>query len=195
VVETGDVTQLLLAYRDGDSDALDRLVPLVYDDLRRIAHVHARRDRVGQTLNTTALVHEVYLRLVDQTQVKWEDSQHFLSVCARAMRQIVVSNARRRAARKRGGDRLPVTLDEEHAPDAGKEEWFLALDQALDRLAGRNPRLARVVECRYFAGLSEQETADGLGASLRTVQRDWARAKAWLREDLGTGLDGKDTGP
>lgn len=195
MADTGDVTRLLLAYRDGDSGALDRLVPLVYDDLRRIARVHARRDRVGETLNTTALVHEVYLRVVDQTQVKWEDSQHFLSVCARAMRQIVVSNARRRAARKRGGDRPLVTLDEERAPGAGKEAWLLALDRALDRLAGRSPRLARVVECRYFAGLSEKETADALGASLRTVQRDWMRAKAWLREDLGTGLDGKEAGP
>jgi RNA polymerase sigma-70 factor (ECF subfamily) len=185
MADTGEVTRLLLAHRRGDAAAMDDLLPMVYDDLRRIARAHLRRIRGGGTLNATGLVHEVYLRLVDQTQVGWEDRQHFLSVCARAMRQIVISNARRHAAAKRGGGDQRVTFDEEQISDSQQAKWLLSLDQALDRLATKNERLARVVECRYFAGLSEQETADALGASLRTVQRDWKRARAWLREDLG----------
>jgi len=183
----GDVTQLLHAYRDGDREALDRLVPILYDDLRRIARAHVNRGPSGHTMQTTALVHEAYLRLVDQSQANWEDRQHFLSVCARAMRQIVISNARKHAAAKRGGGERPATWNDEVARDPGRAEWLLDLDEALERLARRDSRLARVVECRYFAGYTEQETAEALGASLRTVQRDWMRAKAWLREDLGAG--------
>ena len=185
MAEAGDVTQLLMAYRGGDRDALDRLVPIVYDDLRRIARAHVHRGPAGHTLQTTALVHEAYLRLVDQSQANWEDRQHFLSVCARAMRQIVISSARKHAAAKRGGGARPVTWDDEGARAPSRSEWLIDLDEALERLARRDARLARVVDCRYFAGYSEQETAEAVGASLRTVQRDWMRAKAWLREDLG----------
>jgi RNA polymerase sigma factor (TIGR02999 family) len=186
--ESGDVTQLLIAFREGDRQAFDRLVPIVYDDLRRIARAHLRRSRRGQTMNTTGLVHEAYLRLVDQTQANWEDRQHFLSVCARAMRQIVISNARRSSAAKRGGGERQVTLNEEQIAEARHAERLITIDRALDRLAARNERLAQVVECRYFAGLTEEETAEAMGSSLRTVQRDWMRARAWLREDLGGDL-------
>ena len=183
----GDVTQLLVAYQEGDRAAFDRLVPLVYDDLRRIARAHLRRGRAGHTLDTTALVHEAWLRLVDQSGARWEHRQHFLSVCARAMRQIIISSARRHAAAKRGGSERDVTLDEERVSDRSRAERLLALDRALDRLADRNERMARVVECRYFAGMTEEETAQALETSLRTVQREWLRARAWLREDLGGG--------
>lgn len=185
MAETGEVTRLLVAYRQGDREAFDRLVPLVYDDLRRIAHAHIRRSSGNdrRSLDTTGLVHEAYLRLVDQTQASWEDRQHLLAVCAVAMRQIVVSDARRRAAQKRGGDRQ-ATLDEDSLSDTRDVEQILEIDQALDGLARRSERMARVVECRYFAGLGEQETADALGMSLRSVQREWMKARAWLREAL-----------
>jgi len=182
--EAGDVTHLLHAFRDGEADALDRLLPILYRDLRRIARSHVRRGPSGHTLNTTALVHEAYLRLVDQTRAEWQDRQHFLSVCARAMRQIVISNARKHSAEKRGGGEKPVSLNEEIAGAPDRDEWLLELDRALEKLGSHNERMARVVECRYFAGYSEQETADALGTSLRTVQRDWMRARAWLREEL-----------
>ncbi|HXV75964.1 MAG TPA: sigma-70 family RNA polymerase sigma factor [Candidatus Polarisedimenticolaceae bacterium] len=193
--DPGEVTRLLVAYREGDREAFDRLVPLVYQDLRRIARAHLRRMRAGHTLDTTGLVHEAYLRMVDQTRAEWVDRQHFLSVCARAMRQIVVSNARRHGAAKRGGGDRRVTLDEERIAEARRAEWLVALDRALERLGSHNERLVRVVECRYFAGLSEQETAAALDSSLRTVQRDWTRARAWLREELGGQTDGMDSGP
>ncbi len=170
---------------DGDREAFDRLVPLIYDDLRRIAGSHLRRVGGDRTLNTTGLVHEAWLRMVDQTRAGWEDRNHFLSVCAVAMRQIVISDARRRQAAKRGGGEKQVTLDEGSVSGDTDAEWLLALDRALDRLAAHSEKLARVVECRYFAGLTEQETAEATGASLRTVQRDWKRARAWLREELG----------
>ena len=185
MADPGEVTRLLVAYRDGDQHAFERLVPIVYDDLRRIARAHLRRKRAGHTLDTTVLVHEAYLRLVDQSQANFEDRKHFLSVCARAMRQIIISNARKHAAAKRGGGERRVTLEEDRLGGGQDAEWLLNLDRALERLAGRSERLARVVECRYFAGLSEEETAEALGTSLRTVQRDWTRARAWLREDLG----------
>ncbi len=180
----GEVTELLRAVGEGEKNAFEQLVPIVYEDLRRIAHAHLRRHKKG-ALNTTGLVHEAYLRLVDQTRAQYEDRQHFLSVSARAMRQIIISNARRQAALKRGGVEQPVTYEEGQVASEGQAEWFLTLDRALDRLAERNPRLAKVVECRYFAGLSEQETAEAMGSSVRTVQRDWMRARAWLREELG----------
>ena len=183
--QAGDVTQLLFAFREGDREAFDRLVPLVYTDLRRIARAHLRGGKSGQTLNTTGLVHEAYLRMVDQTKAQWEDRNHFLAVCAVAMRQIVISNARRRAAAKRGGDEQRVTLDEGRVSEDRDATWLLELDRALDKLAEHNERLARVVECRYFAGLTEVETAEATGSTLRTVQRDWTRARAWLREELG----------
>ena len=181
----GDVTQLLVAFREGDKVAFEQLVPLVYDDMRKIARGHLRRHRRGETMNTEVLVHEAYLRLVDQTRAEYADRSHFYAVCACAMRQIIVSYARRKNAEKRGGKERDATLDEEHHVDTDQATFLLDLDRALERLEARHPRMARVVECRYFAGLSEEETAKALDTSLRTVQREWTRARAWLRRDLG----------
>jgi RNA polymerase sigma factor (TIGR02999 family) len=181
---THDVTELLLAHGRGDAAAFDRLVGLVYDDLRRLARGQLRRMRPGQTLDTTALVHEAYVRLVDQRRVPWQDRGHFLAVTATAMRQILIDYARARTRHKRGGGAVPATLDEAQIGVAGDAEALLEINRALERLGEIDPRLVRVVECRYFAGYSEQETATALGVSLRTAQRDWLRARAWLREAL-----------
>lgn len=183
------VTQLLIAYRDGDREAFDRLVPMVYDDLRRIARRQLRRGRPGHTLDTTGLVHEAYLKLVDPAKVDWQDRGHFLAVSARAMRQVIIGYARKRSAEKRGGGERPVTLDEAHIAIDEQADKLLALDRALERLGKRDERLARVVECRFFAGLSEEETAQAVGVSLRTAQRDWMRARAWLKEELRGGVE------
>ncbi|MET0552963.1 MAG: sigma-70 family RNA polymerase sigma factor [Vicinamibacteria bacterium] len=180
----GELTELLRAYAGGDAGAFDRLVPLVYDDLRRVARQQLRRGTRGVVLDTTALVHEVWFKLSDGGAVPWQDRGHFLAVSARAMRQVIVDEARRRNAGKRGGGQADAVLDEGRVAAAGDAFQVLAIDQALDRLAARSPRLARVVECRFFAGLGEEETAEALGVSLRTVQREWTRARAWLREDL-----------
>lgn len=184
IQKKGDVTQLLLAYRHGDRGAFDRLVPLVYDDLRRIARRQLGRGNPDGVLDTTSLVHESYLKLVDGGRVEWQDRCHFLGVAARAMRQVVVTYARRRGAAKRGGGSVQTTLDEGIVSIDSQAEWLMALDTALSRLGEKNPRLAQVVECRFFAGLSEEETATALGVSLRTAQRDWMRARAWLQEEL-----------
>lgn len=183
---TGEVTQLLRAYGQGDREAFDRILPMVYDDLRRIARGRLGRGKPDQVLDTTALVHESYLKLVDQSAADYQDRSHFLAVAARAMRQVVVDFARRRGAAKRGGGGIQTTLQEGHVLIAGQAEQVLALDQALTRLGSRSPRLAQVVECRFFAGLSEEETAAALGVSLRTAQREWMRARAWLQEELGS---------
>lgn len=179
-----DVTSLLVAYRQGDRGAFDRLMPLVYDDLRRIARRHLRRSSPGQTLDTTSLVHEYYLKMLDQTRLQAQDRSHFLAISARAMRQVIIDHARRRAAAKRGGGQEKMTLDESRIALEEQAEWLLGLDQALTRLGEHNQRLSQVVECRFFAGLSEEETAEALGVSLRTAQRDWMRARAWLKEEL-----------
>jgi RNA polymerase sigma factor (TIGR02999 family) len=180
----GELTELLRAYAAGDAAAFDRLVPLVYEDLRRVARGQLRKGGRGALLDTTALVHEVWFKLVDGRDVSWQDRGHFLAVSARAMRQVVVDQARRQGAAKRGGGEVHAVLDEGRVAAAEDAFQVLAIDQALDRLAARSPRLARVVECRFFAGLGEEETAEALGVSLRTVQREWMRARAWLREDL-----------
>ena len=180
-----DITELLLAHGGGDAAALDRLVPLVYDDLRRIARGQLRRRRPGDTLNTTGLVHEAYVRLVDQTRASWRDRGHFFAVSAIAMRQIVVDHARRRMRAKRGGDRVTVPLDDVQEPAAREAGRILEIDEALEKLAKVDRRLVQVVECRYFAGLTEEETAAALGVSVRTAQREWFKARAWLRAELG----------
>jgi RNA polymerase sigma factor (TIGR02999 family) len=185
VVVTADITGLLLAHRGGRSDALDQLVPLVYDDLRRVARAQLRRHRPGDSLNTTGLVHEAYVRLVDQSRASYRDRGHFFAVCAIAMRQILVDYARRRGRQKRGGDQLMVPLDEAADPAAGEAARLLDIDAALQKLEQHNPRLARVVECRFFAGLTEEETAEALDSSVRTAQREWFKARAWLRAELG----------
>ena len=180
-----DITQLLNDVRDGRAGALDRLVPVVYDDLRRVARAQLRGRRPGDSLDTNALVHEAYLRLAEQSRAEWNDRGHFFAVSAVAMRQIVVDHARRRARLKRGGDRVMVPLDHTAEPAAREAEHVLEIDAALTRLAALDPRLARVVECRFFAGLSEEETAAALGISVRTAQREWYKARAWLRAELG----------
>lgn len=180
----GEVTLLLRALREGERDAFDRLVPLVYDELRRLARSQRRRASSGQTLDTTGLVHEAYVKLAAQEGLEVRDRGHFLAVAACAMRQVLVDFARARMAAKRGGGGVRETLDEGMASLDAEVETVLDVDRALERLRAHDERLARVVECRYFAGLDEQETAEALGVSLRTAQRDWMKARAWLREAL-----------
>ncbi len=182
-----DVTELLIAWRDGDRGAFDALVPLLYDDLRRLARAQLRRHMRGMTIDTTGLVHEAFVRLVDGSRVDWQDRGHFLAVSAHAMRQVIIGFARRRTAAKRGGGERPVTFDAARFALDDQATNLLALDEALQALGRRDARLVRVVECRFFAGLSEQETADALGTSLRTAQRSWKRARALLREALEPG--------
>ncbi len=180
----GDITQLLRAYDEGDRSAFDRMVPLVYDELRRLARRHIRRGPRGQTLNTTGLVHEAYLKLAGSPSLHLRDRGHLMAVTACAMRQIMVSRARARLADKRGGGVAAVELEEEKVGFEPAAEWLIDLDRALSGLRSHDERLTRVFECRYFAGLSEEETAEALDISLRTVQRSWMRARAWLRDAL-----------
>jgi RNA polymerase sigma factor (TIGR02999 family) len=173
------ITDLLLRLRDGDPEAMDRLLPLVYEQLHRIAHRHLRAERLDHTLGTTGLVHETYLKLVDQTRAEWRDRTHFYRVASWAMRRILVDYARRHRSHRRGGDLVRVSLDQE-VPLQQRGEFLIALDEALERLATVSQRLSQVVECRYFGGLTEVETAETLGVTARTVQRDWAKARSWL---------------
>jgi RNA polymerase sigma factor (TIGR02999 family) len=179
-----DVTGLLAAWEDGDQDAFDRLVPIVYDNLRRIAHRQLSGEQSGHTLDTTGLVHECYLSLAGSEGLSFLNRRQFYALAATAMRHILVNYARARARGKRGGGRAPVTLDDSiPAPDARADE-LLGLDAALDRLEERDPRLVRLVECRFFAGLTVREAAEALGVSERTAERDWARAKVHLYNEL-----------
>jgi RNA polymerase sigma factor (TIGR02999 family) len=173
------VTHLLHAARAGDDDALDRLFPIVYQELRRLARV-VRRGKASETLNTTALVHEAYLKLVPSADVNWQSRKHFMRVAARAMRQVLVSAARRRHAQKRGGDQVDVTFEEGVHGDTLDLDTLIALDDALARLEALDSRQAQIVECRFFAGLTIEETADALGVSSSTVSRNWRAARAWL---------------
>jgi RNA polymerase sigma factor (TIGR02999 family) len=184
VSENGKITQVLLACREGGHEAFDQLVDLVYDDLRRIAHRQLQRSRPGQLLNTTSLVNEAYLKLVDQSQVAWQDRSHFLAVSARAMRHIIVDATRHRSAAKRGGENVHIDLEQVQVPVEQQAETLLMIDRALDQLAELDERLIQVVECRFFAGFTEEETAAALQVSVRTVQRDWKRARAWLKETI-----------
>jgi RNA polymerase sigma factor (TIGR02999 family) len=179
-----DVTELLHAHGRGESGAFDRVVPLLYQDLRRAARLQLRRLRVGDTLDTTGLVHEAYLRLVDQTRATFHDRGHFLAASAMAMRHILIDHARSRQRDKRGGGRAPDTLDDQTPGIHADADRLLDIDRALERLAAVDPRLVRIVECRFFAGLSEEETAQAVGVSLRTAQRDWLKARALLRQAL-----------
>lgn len=183
--DPGSITRLLHAHRDGERDAFDRLVEAVYGELRRMARQQLRRARPGQTLDTAGLVHDAWARLVDETGIDWQDRSHFFAVAARAMRFVVVDRARRWGAQKRGAGVVPATLDPELVGAAEPAEIVLAVDQAIERLAGFNERLARIVECRFFAGMTDEEIASALDVSSRTVQRDWIRARAWLRRALG----------
>lgn len=182
-----EVTALLLAARGDDREALDRVFAVVYGELRRLAHWHLEAEREGRTLNTTALVHEAYLRLVGPTPVGVEDRHHFFALAAKAMRQIVVDHARRRQAHKRGGGAAPLRIDEIPTTGVAPDEELLALDGALDRLALVDERLARIVEWRFFGGMSEEEIATAVGVSSRTVKRDWRKARAFLFRELSEG--------
>ncbi len=181
-----EVTRLLEAVRAGEDGALDRLVPLVYDELRRIAASYARRERVGHTLQPTALVNEAYMRLADSGDKGWQNRAHVLAVAAQTMRHILVDYARARRAEKRGGDLARVTLDEALAAPA-RDVDLLALDDALARLAALDPELARLVELRYFGGLTIRETSEVLRVSPKTVEREWETAKLWLRREVSGG--------
>lgn len=182
-----DITRLLQRHHAGDREAFDRMVPLVYGQLKAIAHRQlVRGGQRGPVLDTTSLVQEAYLQLVDEAGVDWQDRGHFFAICARAMRRILVDDARKRLAAKRGGGAMEVTLDAEMLADAAEPERLLSIDDALCRLGEFNPRLAQLVECRYFAGMTEAETAEAMQSSLRTVQRDWMRARAWLLRAMET---------
>jgi len=183
-----EITQWLLAWSDGQHDALDHLAPLVYDDLRRLASRYMKRESADHPLQPTALVHEAYLRLIDQHKVKWRNRAHFYGVAASMMRRILVDDARTRRAEKRGGGWERVTLDEELGPAAPRDVDVLALHEALERLAAFDPQQARIVELRYFGGLTIEEAAEVIGISPATVVREWTIAKAWLRADLSAGL-------
>lgn len=188
-LEENDVTttpaELLNELRAGGQEALDRLFPLVYRELRKIAHRHVESRKNG-TLATTELVHEVYLKLVDQSRAQWRDRAHFFALASAAMRHVLVDRARARATRKRGGERRQVTLDDEMLAVDNDAASLLAIDDAIKRLAELEPRLARIVECRFYGDLSEEEIAEVLGVTVRTVQRDWAKARMLLGRALAS---------
>src|SRR5262245_58199624 len=181
---TQSVTQLLVDWRNGDQTALDRLMPLVYEELRRIAGHYMRNERKEHTLQTAALVNEAYLRLVDHENIAWQNRAHFFGVAAQAMRRILVDHARTRNYQKRGGAAQRVSLDEAATLAEGRPAELIALDEALDELAKLDERKCRVVELRYFGGLSIEETAEALGVSVPTVTRDWNTAKVWLMREM-----------
>ena len=180
-----NVTEMLRDWRNGDQEALEKLIPVVYDELRRQAANYLRRERPGHTLQTTALIHEAYLRLINQQNIEWQNRAHFYAIAARLMREILVDHARKRQASKRGGSDIKVPLEEAMVVSPGRGVDLVALDEALTRLAAIDPQQSRIVELRYFSGLSVEETAEVLAVSSRTVKRDWNVAKAWLRHQLG----------
>jgi RNA polymerase sigma factor (TIGR02999 family) len=177
---TGRITELLLAWGDGDRDAQQELLPLVYDHLRRIAHNHLRRERPGHTLETGGLVHEAYLKLVEQERMSWRNRAQFFALSSRLMRRILVDHARERAAQKRGGDVVRVPLDDADPAGAEKPPDLLAVDEALDLLAATDAEAARLVELRYFGGLTKEEIAEVMDISTATVSRRWRVIRAWL---------------
>jgi RNA polymerase sigma factor (TIGR02999 family) len=179
-----EITSLLLEWNGGDQEALDRLIPLVHDELRRLAHRFMSGERAGHPLQTTALVNEAYLRLIDSSRVRWRSRAHFFAVSSQLMRRILVDIARARQKLKRGGDVVVVPLEEAAIVPGGRPMDLITLDIALDRLAGFDERKSRVVELRYFGGLSVEETSEVLGVSPITVMRDWDLAKAWLSREL-----------
>jgi RNA polymerase sigma factor (TIGR02999 family) len=185
--EPNDVTRLLGRMRGGDEHAVDELMPVVYDELRVIARRQLRRNVAHPTLNTTALVHEAFLKLAGSVQPQWQDRCHFFAVAATAMRQILVDYARRRGARKRGGDWKQVDFEVAELDIDHQGELVLDIDDALRKLSDLSPRLTQVVECRFFAGMSFEETGVVLGVNEKTVRRDWTKARAWLHRELGVG--------
>jgi RNA polymerase sigma factor (TIGR02999 family) len=179
-----EVTRLLLAWSDGDQTALNQLIPLVYGELRRLAKNHLRRERAGQSLQTTALIHEAYLRLIDASQVRLENRRHFFAAASRLMRQALTDLARERHSRKRGGAAVQISLDDAMVISRQRDVELLALDEALTALAEFDARKCQVVELRFFGGFSVEETAEALNVSVETVHRDWRLAKAWLVRSL-----------
>ena len=180
-----NITRMLKDWSDGSHEALDRLLPYVYDELHRQASRYLRRERADHTLQTTALIHEAYLKLIDQRDVQWQNRAHFFGIAAQAMRRILVDYARMRKREKRGGDDVKLQLDEAlNISSEQKPVDLIELDEALDRLAGFDERQARIVELRYFSGMTEEETAEVLGISAPTVRRDWNLAKAWLHSQI-----------
>ena len=179
-----DITRLLLAWGAGDKEALDELMPLVYAELRKLARGYMRNQPTDHTLQTTALVNEAYLRLIDSSRVNWQNRTHFFAISAQLMRRILVDFARRRSSRKRGGEVQKVTLEETLVVPLEQKTDLVALDEALKELAEISPRQSQTVELRYFGGLSEEEIAEHLGVSVRTVRRDWSVARAWLFNQL-----------
>jgi RNA polymerase sigma factor (TIGR02999 family) len=189
-IQPGEVTRLLEAAVAGDQEALDRLVPLVYEDLRRVAHRQLDREGGGHTLQTTALIHEAYLKLASGGSLSATSRTHFLALAARAMRQVLVDYARRRKAAKRGGGVISVTLGDEPQPADTSADDLLALNEALEQL---EPRQRQVIECRFFGGMEEKDIAEVLGVSERTVRRDWVKARAWLYKSLYPGSDASES--
>jgi RNA polymerase sigma factor (TIGR02999 family) len=184
-MESNDVTQLLKAWSEGDQGALERLTPKVYLELRRMAAKYMRNERVGHTLQATALVHEVFLRLVDVDSVSWQDRAHFFAVSANIMRRILVDRARAKGMAKRGGGTIQANLDDVPEVASGsRDREMVAIDEALDALAQIDPRKAKVIELRFFGGLSVEETAEVLKISPQSVLRDWKMARAWLMAEI-----------
>ncbi|MBI3209467.1 MAG: sigma-70 family RNA polymerase sigma factor [Candidatus Solibacter usitatus] len=181
---TAGTTQLLLAWSQGDEDAREQLLPFVYDELKKLARGQMRRERSNHTLEVTGLVHEVYLLMIDQKRVSWQNRAHFFGIAAQMMRRVLVNHAVARQAQKRGGKRQQITLREDAAVNEQRSVDLLTLDQALKELESLDPRQCRVVELRYFAGLSNEEMAEALGISLATVKREWATARLWLHRRI-----------
>ena len=186
--QSQNITQMLVDWSNGDAEALNRLIPLVYAELRRQAASYLRRERAGHTLQTTSLIHEAYLKLVDQKRVRWQNRAHFFAVSAQLMRRILVDHARGRGRVKRGGSAVHLQLEEALVVAAQESNVdLIALDEALTRLAALDGRQAQLVELRYFSGLSIEETADVLGVSAATVKNDWSAARAWLHREIVEG--------
>lgn len=179
-----NITDLLVSYGRGDKESLDKLMPVVYDELRRQAARYLRREQVGHTLQTTALIHEAYVRLVDQRNVQWQNRAHFFGIAAQMMRRILVDHARTKKRAKRGGSNIKVSLADATVAAKGQDLDVVALDEALNRLAKIDEQQSRVVELRFFSGLTVEETAEVMGISPATVKRDWSMAKAWLHREL-----------
>lgn len=179
-----NVTQLLVGWSKGDKEALDKLLPLVYHELHRQAAAYLRRERAGHTLQTTALIHEAYVRLVDQKNVQWQNRAHFFGIAAQLMRRILVDHARSKKRIKRGGSDIRVSLNEATIKTEARDLDIVALDEALERLARMDEQQSRIVELRFFSGLTVEETAEVLGISPATVKRDWSMAKAWLHREI-----------
>ena len=182
-----NITDLLVSYGRGDKESLDKLMPVVYDELRRQAARYLRREQPGHTLQTTALIHEAYVRLVDQRNVQWQNRAHFFGIAAQMMRRILVDHARTKKRAKRGGSDIKVSLDDATVAAKGQDLDVVAVDEALTRLAKIDEQQSRVVELRFFSGLTVEETAAVMGISPATVKRDWSMAKAWLHRELSGG--------